>query len=93
MTDNEMIYFEQMPALFPLYAALRDRLDKQYANLRINVSKTQISFFNRYLFMAVSLPWRKIKNWPKEYLLISFGLSYQKISPRIARAVEASQNR
>ena len=40
-----------------------------------------------------SLPSRKRKGWPEEFLLISFGLSYQKQSPRIVQSVEAYPNR
>ena len=40
-----------------------------------------------------SLPWRKVKGWPEEYLLVSFGLAYKKKSPRIVQAVEAYPNR
>ena len=40
-----------------------------------------------------SLPWRKVKGRPKEYLLVSFGLAYEKKSPRIVQAVEAYPNR
>ena len=40
-----------------------------------------------------SLPWRKVKGWPEEYLLVSFGLAYEKKSPRIVQAVEAYPNR
>ena len=42
---------------------------------------------------AVSLPWRRVKGWPEEYLLVSLGLSYHKESPRVAVATEPYPNR
>lgn len=57
------------------------------------MGRTQISLRNRYVFAAVSLPWRRVKGWPEEYLLVSLGLSYHKESPRVAVATEPSPNR
>ena len=42
---------------------------------------------------AVSLPWRKAKGWPEEYLLVSLGLSCHKESPRVAVATDPYPNR
>lgn len=61
--------------------------------LSIKVAKTQISLRSRYVFAAVSLPWRRVKGWPQTYLLVSFGLGHKKESSRIAQAVEAYPNR
>ena len=55
--------------------------------------KKQITLSNRHAFAAVSLPWRRVKGWPEEYLLVSFGLSCKKESPRIVQAVEAYPGR
>lgn len=60
--------------------------------MKIKITKTQISFRNRYVFAMASLPWRRVKGWPEKYLLVSFGLAYKK-SPRIVQAVEAYPNR
>lgn len=93
MTAEELVYFDKMPQMLPLYEALKEKLDNTYPEMGIKVTKTQISFRNRHVFAMASLPWRKIKGWPKEYLLVSFGLSYQKESPRIVQSVEAYPNR
>ncbi|HHX20812.1 MAG TPA: hypothetical protein GX722_03375, partial [Clostridiales bacterium] len=53
----------------------------------------QITLRNRHAFAMVSLPWRRVKGWPEEYLLVSFGLSYRKDSPRIASSVQPYPNR
>ena len=84
VTEEERRYFDQMPAMFPVYVQLKER---------VKVTKTQISFSNRYIFTVVSLPWRRHKGWPEKYLLVSFGLDYKKDSPRIIQAVEAGRRR
>lgn len=93
MSLEEMLFFEQMPQMLPIYIKLKEKLDAAYPDMTIKISKTQISFRNRYVFGMASLPWRRIKGWPKKYLMVSFGLSYQKVSPRIVQSVEAYPNR
>ena len=93
VTEEERRYFDQMPAMFPVYVQLKERLEQRYENIRVKVTKTQISFSNRYIFTVVSLPWRRHKGWPEKYLLVSFGLDYEKDSPRIIQAVEAGRRR
>lgn len=93
MSTDEIMFFEKMPQMLPLYETLKEKLERAFPDMGIKVTKTQISFRSRYVFAMASLPWRKIKDWPKEYLLVSFGLSYQKESPRIAQSVEAYPNR
>ena len=93
MSNDELLFFTSMPQILPLYTALRDQLDQLHPDVTAKVGKTQISLRNRYVFATVSLPWRKVKGWPEEYLLLSFGLSYHKEHPRIALAVEPYPNR
>ena len=93
MSNDELLFFTSMPQMLPLYTALRDQLDQLHPDVTAKVGKTQISLRNRYVFATVSLPWRKVKGWPEEYLLLSFGLSYRKEHPRIALAVEPYPNR
>ncbi len=45
------------------------------------------------MFAMVSLPWRRVKGRPAEYLLVSFGLGYRKESTRIDQATEPYPNR
>lgn len=93
MTTDEMLFFDRMPQILPLYLTLKQKLDASYPDMCIKVTKTQISFRNRYVFAMASLPYRRKKNWPKEFLMVSFGLPEQKQSPRIAQSVEAYPNR
>lgn len=93
MSFDEIAFFNRMPQMLPLYAALREKLERAYPDMDVRVAKTQISFRNRHVFAMASLPWRKVKGWPEAYLLVSFGLPYRKESPRIAQAVEAYPNR
>ncbi len=93
MGEEERAFLDRMPQMLEVYQALREKVVKAYPDTQFKVSKTQISFRNRYVFAMVSLPWRKVKGWPKEYLLVSFGLAYEKKSPRIVQAVEAYPNR
>lgn len=93
MSFDEIAFFNRMPRMLPLYAALREKLERAYPDMDVQVARTQISFRNRHVFAMASLPWRKVKGWPEAYLLVSFGLPCRKESPRIAQAVEAYPNR
>ncbi len=93
MHPDELLFFDKMPAMLPVYARLREQLAAAYPDLGIRVGKSQISFRNRYGFAAASLPWRRVKGWPAEYLLVSFGLARRLDDPRIAQAVEPYPNR
>ena len=61
--------------------------------MKTKVSKSQISFYNRHMFAMASPPGRRKKNWPKEFIMVSFGLPCQIDSPRITMSVEAYPNR
>ena len=93
MHPDELLFFDKMPAMLPVYARLREQLAAAYPDLGIRVGKSQISFRNRYGFASASLPWRRVKGWPAEYLLVSFGLARRLDDPRIAQAVEPYPNR
>ena len=88
MTDEELIFFQRMPEMLPVYEKLRGLLAAAYPDMGLKATKTQISLRNRYVFAAVSLPWRKLKGWPKKYVLVSFGLGRKLEDPRIIQAVE-----
>jgi len=92
MTE-EWMFWDQWPQLLPLYEAFREKLLAAYPNMTIKVSKSQISFYNKHMFAMVSPPIRRRKGWPKDFILVSFGLPYQIASPRIAVCVEAYPNR
>ena len=93
MTLEEQMFWERWETLFPLYETIKERLAESYPDIKIKVSKSQISFYNRHMFAMVSPPVRRRKDWPKSFIMVSFGLPYQVDSPRIAMSVEAYPNR
>lgn len=93
MTAEEIMFFDGFPAMLPAYEELRERQKEAYPDIKISVKKTQISFLSPRIYCMASLPWRRVKGWPREYMLVSFGLPYNKEMPRIARSVEAYANR
>ena len=88
MQNDELLFFDGFMPLLPLYEALRQEILSCHPDTAIKVSKTQISFKNRHIFSMVSLPVRRRKGWPKQCIIVSFGLPYSVCSPRIAAASE-----
>lgn len=93
MVIDELLFWEKWPRLLPLYEAFKGRLTEAFPEVKIKVSKTQISFYNRHMFAMVSPPTRRKKEWPEEFVMVSFGLPCRVDSPRIAMSVEAYPNR
>ncbi len=94
MTRDVLVFFDRMPAALPLYEAFVQKVTAGIGDVKIRVQKTQISFSNKYNFAFVSfLPVRKAKERPEVYIVVTFGLSYRKQSPRIDVATEAYPNR
>ena len=94
ITVDELLFFDSHRDALALYEAFRDAVLAKVPDTRIEVKKTQISFFDRRMFAAVSFaPVRKAKERPKPFLTITFGLPYRKESDRIDVAVEAYPNR
>lgn len=87
-TPDILEYFSGHDAERELYEEFADRLLRRYPDTRVKVHKTQISFYNRYLFAVASLPYRRMKDWPEHCLLVTFGLEHRLESPRIAVATE-----
>ena len=93
-TVDELLFFDAHQDALALYEAFRESVLGKVPDARIEVKKTQISFFDRRMFAAVSFaPVRKAKERPKPFLTITFGLPYRKESDRIDVAVEAYPNR
>ena len=93
--NTDILFFlnDHMDAL-PLYEHLEARITAQIPDVKIKVSKTQISFSNKHGFAFVSfLPCRKAKERPDIWMTVSFGLNYRKESPRIDAASEPYPNR
>ena len=93
MELNELLFFDRMPRMLTVYETLRNELAHRYPQMKITVGKTQISFRSRYIFAMASLPVRRIRGCPDEFLLVSFGLSRRLEDDRIFQAVEPCPNR
>ena len=91
---DELIFFDRKQDALPLYETFREAVLEKVPDTRIEVRKTQISFFNRHMYAAVSFaPVRRVKNRPDPFLTITFGMPYRKESTRIDVAVEPYPNR
>ena len=94
INGDVLFFFNEKPAAIPLYEAFAKRVLVEIDNASVKVQKTQISFSNRHNFAFVSLlPVRKAKERPDTYITVSFGLRYEKESPRIDVASEPYPNR
>lgn len=89
MNSDILALFEGKPVALELYTLLEERLLEQYPGISVRVTKTQASFSNRYIFAVASRPKRK----KEDHLVVTFGLGYEKRSPRIFYATEAARNR
>ena len=86
-------FFASMPEMLPVYRTLEDRINETCGDVDVRVQKTQITFSDRFGFAWASLPVRRRRGWPGRCLVVTFGLSYRKESPRIAIATEPHPNR
>ena len=92
-TADLLFYFDGRPLELSLFQALFRRMEAEFPEAAVKVQKSQISFYDRHLFAAASIPLRRKKNWPNTCLLVTFGLSHRLEDPRIAVAVEPYPNR
>lgn len=93
MNIDEVMFFNLVPQMLPVYETLRHRLVEKYGETPVKVGKTQISFSNRHIFAMVSLPHRRVKNTPGGCMLVSFGLPYRLDSSRVFQAAQPYPNR
>ena len=61
--------------------------------VEIRYSKTQVTFRTKNGFAFLSFPYRRKAGWPKECLILPFGLGYPVEHPRIAVKTEAAPGR
>ena len=89
VSAEELLFFDKKPAALPIYEVFRKRVLTGIPEARIEVKKTQISFFSGHLFAAVSFaPVRKAKERPDPFLTVTFGLPCRIESARIDAAAE-----
>lgn len=94
MNNDILFFFDKRLQALPLYEALEKRIFTEINNVTVKVQKTQISFSNRHNFAFVSfLPIRKVRERPKNYIVVSFGLNRKLDSTRIDAATEPYPNR
>ena len=94
MNADILFFFNDHMDALPLYERLEGLILKQIPDVKIKVSKTQISFSNKRSFTFVSFnPCRRAKERPNVWMTVTFGLSYRKDSPRIDVATEPYPNR
>ena len=88
-TSDVLFFFDGKPLELSLYQTLTERMAEVLPdNVSVKVQKTQISFYNRQLFAAASLPVRRKKDWPRDCLVVTVGLAHPLDSPRAAVSVE-----
>ena len=94
MNADVLFFFTGHEAVIPIYEKLEARILAVIPDVKVKVSKTQISFSNKRGFAFVSFnPCRRVKERPEIWMTVSFGLGYQKQSPRIDVATEPYPNR
>ena len=83
-----LFFFDGKPLELGLYEVLFARMEAAFPQASVKVQKSQISFYQRHLFAAASLPVRRKKTWPEHCLVVTVGLHRRLDSPRVAVAVE-----
>jgi len=94
MNDDIILFFSGHMDALPIYEKLERQLLTWIPDIKIKVSKTQITFANKYGFAFVSFnPCRKAADRPKVWITVSFGLGYRNTSGRVDSATEAFPGR
>lgn len=86
--SDVLFFFQGRPLELSLYQLLFRRMEERFLRASVRVQKSQISFYGRHLFGAASLPVRRKRDWPRECLVVTFGLDHRLDSPRVAVATE-----
>lgn len=93
METKIISFFSTMPEVIPLYARIEEKILHEFENVSIEVKKTQITFLSKRGFVYIWLPFRKMKNRPEYYLILSIGLDKRIESSRIVQSLETYKNR
>lgn len=89
MNAELLTFFDRHMDALPLYEALKSRVTEELGDIRIKVQKSQISFYNKHMFLCVSFARvRKKKDCPPVYIVITLGLARRLDAPRIEIATE-----
>ena len=94
MNGDALCFFDGKPEELALYEALEARIFSEIENVRLKVSKSQLSFYNRRLFACVSFLRAKRKaELPAHYIVLTLGLDRPLDTPRAAVVTEPYPNR
>ena len=94
MNNDILFFFGAHMDVLPIYEKLEEQILAQIPDVKIKVAKTQITFANKRDFAFASFnPCRNAARRPKVWITVTFGLGYQKESPRIDVATEPHPNR
>ena len=86
---DEGLFFDMVPGAYPIYRAFKGAVLKAYPEARIQVQKTQITFYNPRVFACASLLRAKRKaELPHPWITVTLGLPYRLESPRAAVCTE-----
>lgn len=93
MNPDILMMFDRLPAALPLYEAGEAKILAAFPDTRIKVTKTQVGFYNKYLYAALWPPMRRIKGRPGVYIVLTFGLGHRMEHSRVVESVEPYPNR
>lgn len=89
ISADELLFLGGQPGVIPVYEALAGKLLAAYPDTRIQVGKSQISFYNRHLYACVSFARvKKKKELPESWFVLTLGLDHPLESPRAAVKTE-----
>lgn len=91
--SDVLFFFDGKLKELALYQVLFAHMEAAFSEASVQVQKSQISFYNKHLFAAVSLPVRRQKDWPKACIIVTIGLSYRLTFLRSAVVVEPYPDR
>jgi len=86
-------FFDGAPWSLPIWEEAAAAILSLGPEVEVRYSKTQVTFRTKNGFAFLSFPYRRRKNWPKECLILTFGLEHPVDHPRIAVKTEAAPNR
>ena len=87
--QDTLFFFGEHQAVYPLYERFQEQLLERFPESRFKVQKSQISYYNRYLYGCVSfLKVKKKAELPEAYFVLTLGLPAPLDSPRVAAKTE-----
>lgn len=89
ITQDAAVFFERHKDVYPLFELFEGELPARFPDTRVKVQKSQISYYNRHLYVCVSfLKVRKKAELPEGYFVLTLGLPAPLESGRVAAKTE-----